>query len=136
MQLDGGRDEQNVGPTTIIPGVSIGPIRLGGLEDALQGPKNEHGHIIVPAGLSALVSGEGILDIWIDNLRTFRNPVFVAGKMLPRNASFEDLNALLGPCDEVSRTEKGTTFNCACDLSFRLASADPISALTVWVKRR
>ena len=124
------------GPITIVPGVAIGPIRLGSLDGAFQGPKDAHGHIIVPAGLSALVSSQGVLDVWIDNLRTLRASVTIEGKLLPRNASYEELVELLGPCEQVSQDERGTTFNCAIDLSFRLASTSTNATLTIWVKRR
>ncbi|MDX2023223.1 MAG: hypothetical protein SF187_23520 [Deltaproteobacteria bacterium] len=82
------------------------------------------------------MSREGVLDIWIDNLRTLRTPVFIEGKLLPRNASYDELFEVLGPCGEVGRDEKGTTYNCVYDLSFRLVVARPAGALTIWVKRR
>ena len=136
MPPNDSRDVHNDGQITIVPGVSIGPIRLGSLDDAFQGPRDARGHLIVPAGLSALVSRQGVLDIWIDNLRTLWAPVFIKGKLLPRNSSYHELLNVLGPCEEVLRNEQGTTFNCACDLSFRMVLTKANGALTIWVKRR
>ena len=45
---------------------------------------NLAGYFDVPAGVSALVSGDGVLDIWNDNLRAMRVPVVVEAKGLAR----------------------------------------------------
>jgi hypothetical protein len=53
-----------------------------------------------------------IEDIWIEDLRRFPRDVGFVGKLIPQNASLDELKRTFGPCQKVSGGKGGVFFNC------------------------
>jgi hypothetical protein len=100
-------------PVEIVPGKSIGDVRLG------MKPKDLPGRAVVnpPAGeldgvRFVLDTEDKVEDIWIDDLRTFARPVSFRGSPLDKKATVEQLEAVLGQCKKVEGVKGAIFYNC------------------------
>jgi hypothetical protein len=98
----------------LVPRRAIGELRLGSKASELP----SRAHIDPPAGeldgiRFMLDANQQVVDIWIDDLRTFKNTVHFQGKPIPHNASITELETLLGTCTQLAGVKGGIFYNCA-----------------------
>jgi hypothetical protein len=102
----------------IIPGRSIGEVRLGMKVDELP----SRAVINRPAGalddIRLLINEAGeVDDIWIEDVRTFPHKLRFQGKAIPPDARVESLQPILGKCEQIAGIKGGTFYNCAVGLA-------------------
>ena len=96
----------------IVPGKSIGPVRLGALEGELpMGALVENGIGSADHVQFSLVSGR-IDDVWIDDLANFPYDLLFRGQTLSRSTNLDSLKRLFGECAKVPAILGGTFYNC------------------------
>ena len=96
----------------IVPGTSIGMIRVGTRTGDL--PK---GATIIDSGgqldgIRFSLAAGAVNDVWIDDIRSFPQDLRLAGALMNRKASLDELKRVLGPCDRVEGVKGGSFFNC------------------------
>lgn len=102
----------------IVPGQSIGSIRVGISRNDLPRQAIVQGPGGVVDGLHFLLSEEDLVeDIWIEDIRTFPGELRLLGKTIPRNASVEEVEAAFGKCTRVPGIKGGIFFNCAAGVA-------------------
>jgi hypothetical protein len=112
-------------PLDLVPGVSFGPVALGetlaDLERAGLAASNvseSHADVTLPgradpaAKLGVTLCSGKIIDIWIDDLRTAPSCVTYEGKSIAPAMTREDLEKLLGGCEETSPRTGGAFERC------------------------
>jgi hypothetical protein len=101
------------GNIEIVPGKSIGDVRLGMKAKDLP----PRAAVDPPAGELDGVrfvfdTEDKIEDIWIDDLRTFVRTVSFRGIPLDKKATVEQLEAVLGECKKVEGVKGAIFYNC------------------------
>lgn len=112
-------------PLEIVPGVSFGPVLLGetvaDLERAglrVRTVSDTHAELTLEgvtgtdATLKLTLCEGKIIDVWIDDLRTAPACVAYAGKGIAPTTTREDLEKLLGPCDDAPPRIGGAFERC------------------------
>ena len=96
----------------IIPGKSIGTVRLGMSRSELPARAQVSGSVGVLDGVSFELVGDTVADAWIEDVRTFAGEVRLQSKVIAKDIQLESLKQLVGPCEPVS-TKGGVFFNCS-----------------------
>jgi hypothetical protein len=116
----------------IVPGRSIGEVRIGGSAKDL--PKRA----VVDApggeldGIRFLLTSDGrVEDIWIEDLRTFQRTLTYGGKTIDRKATVAQLEAAFGKCSRVEGVKGGIFYNCAAGVALGTDFAGTILQLRV-----
>ncbi len=108
----------HTGVVEIVPGRSIGEVRLGRKVDALPSQAVITRPSGVLNGIRFLIGkADTVEDVWIEDIRSFPHDLQFRGKSIPRNASMEDLHVLLGKCERVSGVKGGIFYNCAAGVA-------------------
>jgi hypothetical protein len=102
--------------TEIIPGKSIGRVRLGSPISELSGQTTISGIIGELDGIKFLIANDKIDDVWIDDLRKFSGEVRFQGKVIARDVPLEKLKDTFGPCERVD-VKGGVFFNCSTGIT-------------------
>jgi hypothetical protein len=97
----------------LIPGRSIGPVRLGARSADLPRRARLDGAVGRLDGVHFALTNGRIDEVWIDDLRTFPYLVQFRGKPIPRDATLTTLLQLFGPCTEIPDVIGGTRHDCA-----------------------
>jgi hypothetical protein len=102
----------------IVPGKSIGDAKLGMKVEALPSRTVIH-H---PAGslddVQLLINDAGVVeDIWIDDVHTFPHTLRFQGKEIPKAATIDTIQAVVGKCERISGIKGGIFYNCAVGLA-------------------
>jgi len=82
----------------ILPGKSIGELHLGARTKDLPNRAVVNGPAGSLDGIHFFAPDGVIEDIWIEDLRKFPREVGFAGKLVPRNASLDEIKQAFGPC--------------------------------------
>lgn len=122
-------------PIALVPNQSMGAIRLGAKVSELP----SGAQLSFPGGeldgIRFLVDEQQrVQDIWIDDLRTFKQEVTYQGKRLPHDASLADLEPILGKITPVEGVKGGLFFNC--ESGFALGTDYDKVTLQIRVKHR
>lgn len=105
-------------PIEIVPGRSIGELRLGVKAKDLP----SRALVNAPAGeldgiRFVLDTDDKVDDIWIDDLRSFARSVTYRGTVVDRKATVEQLEAVFGQCKKVDGVKGGIFYNCAAGIA-------------------
>jgi hypothetical protein len=115
------REEATMQPPVkvdIIPGTSIGEVKLGARLESLPSRARIERPGGTLDGIHLLVGEQGhVDDIWIEDMHTFPNELTCQGKIVPRDSTVESLGHLFGGCEQVSGVKGGIFFNCANGLA-------------------
>jgi hypothetical protein len=102
----------------VIPGRSIGSVVIGTPRKDLPNNAIFEAPGGVVDGIHFLVSENDVIeDIWIEDIRTFADNIYIHGKAVPRNASVEQIEGLIGKCTRISGRKGGIFFNCVTGIS-------------------
>jgi hypothetical protein len=116
----------------ILPGKSIGEAKLGMKVAELPSRAAIHR----PAGALddiQLLFNEGgeVEDIWIDDVHTFPHELRFQGKAIPRDATIESIQTIVGKCEQLSGIKGGIFYNCAVGLALGTNFAKKILQIRV-----
>lgn len=120
----------------ILPGRSIGAVRLGiGINALPSGALLKDGAGSVD-GVHFLVAGDVVSDVWIEDLHTFPNAVLFDGRTIPRDASLDAVKAVFGPCTKVQGIKGGVFFNCESGVAIGCDADESGRFIQIRVKHR
>jgi len=102
----------------LVPGTSIGEVRLGARADSLPSRARMQPPGATLDEIHLLVGEDGhIEDIWIEDIHTFPNELTYQGQFVPRDSTIEVLGHLFGGCEPVRGVKGGIFFNCGNGLA-------------------
>lgn len=102
----------------IVPGGSIHGVRLGmhakelPLHAKIQPPGGE-----VDGIRFLLDDSRTVVDVWIDDIRTFPRVLRYRDKVIPKDATMESLSLLWGGCKRIAGIKGGIFHNCAAGVA-------------------
>ena len=102
----------------IVPGKSIGQVRLGSSVDQLP----QRAVVGAPAGeldgVHFVIDSHALIeDIWIEDLRKFRGAVTFAGGTIDSKATVAQLETVFGKCSRIEGVKGGIFYNCAAGVA-------------------
>lgn len=111
------KEKKTMDAIEIIPGRSIGEVRVG--EQAGKLPKRAvfQGMSGELDGVHFSISSGKVDDVWIEDLRTLKLEVNLAGRLIPRNAPLKEIKKILGACEKVQGIKGGVFFVCKSGLT-------------------
>jgi hypothetical protein len=102
----------------IVPGKSIGDAKLGMKVDELllRAVINRPGGTLDDVQLLINDAG-GVDDIWVDDVRTFPHRLRFQGIEIPKDATIESIQTIVGKCAQISGIKGGLFLNCDVGLA-------------------
>jgi hypothetical protein len=102
----------------IVPGKSIGDARLGMKVEELPSRavvQRPGGSL---DGVQLLISDAGeVEDIWVDDVHRFPHRLRFQGREIPRDATVDRVQGIVGKCEPISGIKGGFFYNCAVGLA-------------------
>ncbi len=102
----------------IVPGKSIGDARLGMKVEELPPRALIHRPGGSLDGVQLLIGEAGeVEDIWVDDVHSFPHRLRFQGREIPRDATVDSVQTIVGKCEPISGIKGGFFFNCAVGLA-------------------
>jgi hypothetical protein len=102
----------------IVPGKSIGEARLGMKVELLPSRAVIHRPAATLDDIQLLINDSGeVEDIWIDDVHTFPHDLRCQGKAIPKDATVESIQTIVGKCEPLAGRKGGFFYNCAAGLA-------------------
>jgi hypothetical protein len=96
----------------IVPGKSINGVRLG------MRAKDLPTHAREVDGIQFLLDdSQTVVDVWIDDIRTFPRELRYQDKVIPKHATIEFLGSMWGRCERITGIKGGIFYNCAAGVA-------------------
>lgn len=98
----------------IVPGKSIGLVRVGATRDALPSSAVLTGDSGSFEGVRFSLGSDGhVSDVWIEDIRAFPKVLALGGRAVPVKAPLDDVKRFFGECVEVEGIKGGRFYNCS-----------------------
>ena len=98
----------------IVPGRSIGSVRLGTTREALPPNAVLTGDTGSVDGVRFSLGSDGLVsDVWIEDIRAFPNALALDGRAVPVSAALDDVKIFFGACVEVEGIKGRKFYNCS-----------------------
>jgi hypothetical protein len=120
----------------ILPGKSIGPVRLGARASELPKSATIVNGVGQIEGVHFAVAGGAVDDVWIDDLRNFPVQLHYRGQVIAKDVALEDLKTMFGGCERVPDVIGGIFFNCSAGIALGTDTGGRGEFVQIRLKRR
>lgn len=98
---------------TIVPGTSIGPVKLGARESDLPAGSHVEGGFGRLGAIRFLLAGGTVEDVWVEGLESGAVTVESNGHRFSKIDRVSALEKVVGPCKALDDMIGGTFYNCS-----------------------
>lgn len=116
---------------TIVPGRSIGPVKLGAREGDLTAGCHVEGGVGRLGAIRFLVTGGLVEDVWVEGLESGAVTVELNGQRLAKIDRIGSIEKVVGPCKALDDMIGGTFYNCAGGISIGVDLDGRVSQIRV-----
>lgn len=116
---------------TIIPGISIGPVKLGARESDLPLGSHVEGGLGRLGAIRFLVAGGAAQDVWVEGLESGAVTVEIKGHRFSKIDRVSALDKAVGPCKALDDMIGGTFYNCEGGISIGVDLDGRVSQIRV-----
>jgi hypothetical protein len=98
---------------TIVPGTSIGPVKVGASEGDLPAGSHVEGGFGRLGAIRFLVARGTVEDVWVEGLESGAVTVEIKGHRFSKIDGISAIEKVFGPCKPLDDMIGGTFYNCA-----------------------
>jgi hypothetical protein len=120
----------------ILPGKSIGPVRLGARASELPQSATIVNGVGQIQGVHFAVAGGAVDDVWIEDLRSFPAQLRYRGQVIAKDVALQHLKTMFGACERVPDIIGGTFFNCSAGITLGTDAGGRGDFVQIRLKRR
>ena len=108
---------QDMADTDIIPGKSIGEVRVGAGADTLPARTKLEGEAGELDGIHFTLVDGRVDEVWIEDIRVFPRSLRFQERVIDPKASLSEIQQIFGGCEEVEGIKGGIFYNCKAGVS-------------------